>query len=74
MMVMSVEVNGGEEEYPRGGRDESVTEDHIPVSEVVEQAPVLPLGLGQQEVVHLHRQSAGIRQAEYLNILPDIRS
>ena len=53
MLVMLVEVYGGEEEYSWRRRDESVAEDDIPVGEVVEEAPGLPLGLGEQEVVNL---------------------
>ena len=53
MVVMLVEVYGGEEEYSWRRRDEGVAEDDIPVGEVVEEAPGFPLRLGEQEVVNL---------------------
>ena len=55
MVKVLVEVDGGEQEDSRGGRDEGVGEDDIPVCEVTKETLVSPLSGLQQEVVHLCR-------------------
>ena len=53
--VVLVEVDGGEEENAGAGGDEGVAEDDIPVGEVVEEAPVVPLLGFYQKIVQLDR-------------------
>ena len=43
MVVVTVEVDGGEQKDAGGGSDEGVAEDDIPVSEVVQETPVITL-------------------------------
>ena len=55
--VVLVEVDGGEEEDAGAGGDEGVAEDDVPVSEVVEKTPVVPLFSFYQKIIKLHRRS-----------------
>ena len=66
MVKVLVEVDGGEQEDSRGGRDEGVGEDDIPVCEVTKETLVSPLSGLQQEVVHL-----SIKKLINPDILPD---
>ena len=54
--VELVEVDGGQEENAGAGGDEGVAEDDIPVGEIVEQAPVIPLLSFYQKIIKLHRE------------------
>ena len=54
--VELVEVDGGQEENAGAGGDEGVAEDDIPVGEIVEQAPVVPLLSFYQKIIKLHRE------------------
>lgn len=53
LAVELVEVDGGQEENAGAGGDEGVAEDDIPVGEIVEQAPVVPLLSFYQEIIKL---------------------
>ena len=53
--VVLVEVDGGEEEDAGAGGDEGVAEDDIPVGEVVQETPVVPLLSFYQKIIQLHR-------------------
>ena len=52
--VVLVEVDGGEEENAGAGGDEGVAEDDVPVGEVVEETPVVPLLHFYQKILKLH--------------------
>ena len=54
--VVLVEVDGGQEENAGAGGDEGVAEDDIPVGEVVQETPVVPLLSFYQKIVKLHRK------------------
>ena len=54
--VVLVEVDGGQDENAGAGGDEGVAEDDVPVGEVVEQTPVVPLLEFYQEIVKLNRK------------------
>ena len=54
--VVLVEVDGGEEENAGAGGDEGVAEDDIPVGEVVEETPVVPLLGFYQKIIQLGRK------------------
>ena len=54
--VVLVEVDGGEEENAGAGGDEGVAEDDVPVGEIVEETPVVPLLDFYQKIVKLHRK------------------
>ena len=62
--VVLVEVDGCEQEDARAGGDEGVAEDDIPVGEIVEQAPVVPLLSFYQKIIELHRE------VTYLGLTP----
>ena len=57
--VVLVEVDGGEEEDAGAGGDEGVAEDDIPVGEVVQETPVVPLLSFYQKIIQLHRTMSG---------------
>ena len=73
--VVLVEVDGCEQEDARAGGDEGVAEDDVPVGEVVEETPVVPLLSFYQEIIKLHREIVS-GQPEYSSgsQLPSSRS
>ena len=66
--VVLVEVDGCEQEDARAGGDEGVAEDDVPVREVVQQTPVIPLLGFYQKIVKLHKQFTGLGLILYLRI------
>ena len=68
--VVLVEVDGGEEENAGAGGDEGVAEDEVPVGEVVEETPVVPLLYFYQKIVQLHRKTSQTKKKILQKLFP----